>query len=162
MMRAFPRFRAFWRGLCWPGRLAFVAALVAAVIYGGGKGSITISDPYIQDDGSYLTNDVVHVSIAKRTALLPDDTEILVYFRDKDSTNAVDWVRLTPHLVFAAHPYDYQLPGAATNYSVMVAANYTPAPVVHTNGVWSITGFVIPDSSGKIGFKGTKTELKEE
>lgn len=161
MRRSFDKFRAFWGGLGWPGRLAFAAALCAAVIYGGGKGSIYISDPYIQDDGSYLTNDVAHVSIAKRTALLPDDTEILVYFRAADSTNAVDWARLTPHLAFADHPYDYQLPGPATNYSVMVAANYSPAPTVHTNGVWSITGFVIPASSGKIGFKGTKTELKE-
>lgn len=142
--------------------LLMLFALCAAVIYGGSKGGyVTVSDPYIQDNGSYLTNDVAHVAIAKRTPLLPDDTEILVYCRDRDSTNAVDWVRLTPHLVFADHPFDYQLPGPATNYNVMVAANYSPAPTVHTNGVWSITGFVIPASSGKIGFKGTKTELRE-
>lgn len=139
-----------------------LCGLCAAVIYGGGKGgSITVSDPYIQDDGSYLTNNVAHVAIAKRTQLLPDDTEILVYYRDKDSTNAVDWVRLTPHLAFADHPYDYQLPGAATNYSVMVAANYSPAPIVHTNGVWSIPGFIIPASGGKMGFKQTTTDLQE-
>lgn len=157
-MCAFRRFRAFWRGLCWPGRIAFATALVAAVIYGGGKGRIVVDDPYVQDAGSYLTNDVAHVAIAKRTPLLPDDAEILVYFRDKDSTNAVDWVRLEPHLAFADHPFDYPLPGPATNYSVMVAANYVPAPTVHTNGVWSIAGFVIPASGGKMGFKSARTE----
>lgn len=158
MIRAFPRFRAFWRGLCWPGRIAFAAALVAAVIYGGGKGRIVVDDPFIQDAGSYLTNDVAHVAIAKRTPILPDDTEILVYCRDADSTNAMDWVRLEPHLAFADHPFDYRLPGPATNYSVMVAANYIPAPTVHTNGVWSIAGFVIPASGGKMAFKSARAE----
>ena len=93
--------------------------------------------------GSYLTNDIVHVAIAKRTPLLPDDTEILVYARQVDLTNATDWVRLSPHLTFAGHPYDYALPNA-TNHDVMVAANFTPAPTVHTNGVWQMKGFIIP------------------
>ena len=132
-----------------------------AVVYGGSKapqGRVTVSDPYIADAGSYLTNDVVHVAIVKRTPMLPDTTEILVYARQLDSTNALDWARLTPHLTFADHPHDYSLPNA-TNYNVLVAAQFTPAPTVHTNGVWSITGFVIPNSGGKMGFKQTRTLL---
>ena len=133
-----------------------------AVVIGGTKpgptGRVTVSDPYIADAGSYLTNDVVHVAIAKRTPMLPDTTEILVYARQLDSTNALDWARLTPHLTFEDHPHDYSLPNA-TNYNVLVAAQFTPAPTVHTNGVWSITGFIIPNSGGKMGFKQTRVRI---
>lgn len=142
--------------------LALLAAW--AVVYGGSKapqGRVTVSDPYIADAGSYLTNDVVHVAISKKTTMLPDTTEILVYARQLDSTNVLDWARLTPHLTFADHPYDYSLPNA-TNYNVMVAAQFSPAPTVHTNGVWSITGFLIPNSGGKMGFKQTQTRLVED
>ena len=133
--------------------LAMLALAVACTIFAR-KGSVTVSDPYIQNDGSYLTNDVAHVAIAKRTPLLPDDTEILVYARQVDLTNATDWVRLSPHLTFAGHPYDYALPNA-TNHDVMVAANFTPAPTVHTNGVWQMKGFIIP-GTGKSAFPNTR------
>ena len=133
------------------------AALVAATIYGGSKGGrVVVDDPYIEDAGSYLTNSVVYVAIAKRTPLLPDDAEILVYARELASTNAADWARLTPHLTFRDHPHFYELPGPATNYNVLVAASYIPAPTVHTNGVWSIPGFLIPGGRGKAAFKGTR------
>ena len=138
--------------------LAMLALAVACTIFAR-KGSVTVSDPYIQNDGSYLTNDVAHVAIAKRTPLLPNDTEILVYARQVDSTNVTDWVRLSPHLTFADHPYDYSLPNA-TNYDVMVAADFTPAPTVHTNGVWQMKGFTIP-GTGKSAFPNTKTFIKE-
>ena len=133
--------------------LAMLALAVACTIFAR-KGSVTVSDPYIQNAGSYLTNDVAHVAIAKRTPLLPNDTEILVYARQVDLTNATDWVRLSPHLTFADHPYDYSLPNA-TNYDVMVAADFTPAPTVHTNGVWQMKGFTIP-GTGKSAFPNTR------
>ena len=129
-------------------------ALAAACTIFARKGSVTVSDPYIQNDGSYLTNDVAHVAIAKRTPLLPNDTEILVYARQVDLTEPTDWVRLSPHLTFADHPYDYALPNA-TNYDVMVAASFTPAPTVHTNGVWQMKGFTIP-GTGKSAFPNTR------
>ena len=155
-----PRIRETPRGF-----RATLALLTSwAVLYGGSKGPVgrvTVDDPYIRDAGSYLTNDVVHVSIAKKTALLPDTTEILVYARELAATNASDWVRLTPHLTYADHPYDYALPNA-TNHNVLVAAQFTPGPTVHTNGVWSITGFIIPGSGGKMGFKQTRTILLED
>ena len=130
------------------------------------KGRVTVADPYIQDAGSFLTNDVAHVSITKRTQMLPDDTEILVYARQVDLTNATDWVRLEPHLTLAQHllvegvySWEYALPNA-TNHDVMVAANFTPAPTVHTNGVWQIKGFLIP-GTGKAAFPNTRTIRKE-
>lgn len=138
--------------------LAMLALAVACTMFGR-KGTVTVSDPYIVNAGSYLTNDVAHVALAKRTQLLPDDTEILVYARQVDLTNATDWVRLTPHLTFADHPYDYALVNA-TNYDVMVAANFTPAPTVHTNGVWQMKGFTIP-GTGKSAFPNTKVIKKE-
>jgi len=139
--------------------LAMLALAAACTIFAR-KGSVTVSDPYIVNAGSYLTNDVAHVEIAKRTPLLPDSTEILVYARPTDSTNATDWVRLEPHLTFADHPYDYSLANA-TNYDVMVAANFTPEPIIHTNGVWQARGFMIP-GTGKAAFPNTKVIKKED
>ena len=141
------------------GALAASIALAVACTLFARKGSVTVSDPYITNDGSYLTNDVAHVAIAKRTLLLPDDTEILVYARQVDLTNATDWVRLDPHLTFADHPHDYALP-LATNHDVIVAANFAPAPTVHTNGVWQMKGFTIP-GTGKAAFPNTRTIQKE-
>lgn len=138
--------------------LGVLALAVACTIFAR-KGSVTVSDPYVLNAGSYLTNDVVHIAIAKRTPLLPDTTEILVYARQVDQTNATDWVRLEPHLTFADHPYDYALSNA-TNYDVMVAANFTPEPTVHTNGVWQAKGFMIP-GTGKAAFPNTKVIKKE-
>lgn len=149
-------------------RAAFALLTSWAILYGGSKpgpsGHVSIDDPYIRDVGSWLSpsNNVAHVAIAKRSPLLPDDTAILVYAREMALSNATDWVRITPHLTYADHPYDYQLPGIATNYNVMVAADFTPAPTVHTNGVWSINGFIIPGSGGKMGFKQTTTILIQE
>ena len=154
--------RSAKRRLRGPAACAFGVLGVAAILYGGGKGGrVTVSDPYIQDAGSYLTNDIVHVAISKRSQMLPDDTEILVYARQLDMTNATDWVRLEPHLTLAQHLfvegvyfYDYALANA-TNYDVMVAANFVPTPTVHTNGVWQIKGFVIP-GTGKSAFPNTR------
>ena len=136
-----------------------LAVLAVACTVLARKGTVTVDDPYIQNASSYLTNDIVHVAIAKRTPLLPDDTEILVYARQVDSTNVTDWVRLSPHLAFADHPYDYALPNA-TNHDVLVAASFTPAPTVHTNGVWQMKGFIIP-GTGKSAFPNTRTIRKE-
>lgn len=148
-------------------RCALAALTVWAVAYGGSKGPsgrVTVDDPYIRDDGSWLSpsNNVAHVAIAKKSLLLPDNTAILVYARELALSNATDWVRITPHLTYADHPHDYQLPGIATNYNLFVAADFTPAPTVHTNGVWAINGFIIPGSGGKMSFKSTLTILIQE
>lgn len=141
------------------GASAMFLLLAVSCLLFARKGQVTVNDPYIVNAGSYLTNDVAHVSIAKRTPLLPDSTEILVYARQVDLTNATDWVRLEPHLTFADHPYDYALVNA-TNYDVMVAANFTPEPTVHTNGVWQIKGFTIPGTN-RSAFPNTKVKVKE-
>ena len=91
-------------------RVALSVLSVWAVAFGGSKGGrVVVDDPYIKDDGSWLStsNNVAHVAIAKKSILMPNDTEILVYAREVAQTNAADWVRLTPHLTFADHPHDY-------------------------------------------------------
>lgn len=146
-------------------RVAMAVLSVWAVAFGGSKGGrVVVNDPYIRDDGSWLStsNNVAHVAIAKKSSLMPNDTEILVYAREVAQTNAADWVRLTPHLTFADHPHDYLLAGIATNYDVMVAAQFSPGPSVHTNGVWSINGFLIPNGNGRMGFKQTITIIMED
>lgn len=133
-------------------RVVFLLAAAACVMLAGGKGgSVAVHDDYIADAGSYLTNDVAHVALSKKTPNLPDSTEILVYARELSSTNAADWFRLAPHLTFADHPYDYSLPNA-TNYSVLVSSSFVPEPTVHTNGVWALRGFEIPGHPGKYAF----------
>lgn len=140
--------------------LVFGVLATVAAFYGGSKGIIKVDDPYIVDDGSYLTNDFVHVSIKKRTSMLPDSTVILVYYRHEDSTNVEDWVEFTPRLTFADFPYDYPL-NNATNYDVLVGASYVPEPTVHTNGVWITRGFLIPDGTGKSAFVNTRIHVIE-
>ena len=96
------------------------------------------------------------MALEKKSNLLPDSTEILVYARELSSTNSADWFRLEPYLTFADHPYDYALENA-TNYSVIVAANYASPPSVHTNGVLLIKGFLIPGTS-KMAFPNSRTK----
>lgn len=153
-----------WRR--WKGAKDRAAAAVMVLVAGGAaywcgatKGTVSVTDPYIMDAGSYLTNDVAHIAIAKRTPLLPDTTEILVYAREVSSTNAADWTRLAPHLTYAEHPYDYALANA-TNHNVIVAADFTPEPTVHTNGVWQMKGFEIP-GTGRAAFPNTKIRRVE-
>lgn len=134
---------------------------IMGVIYGGSKATVSINDPYITDNGSYVTNDYVHIAIAKRTAILPDSTEILVYYRPIASTNATDWMELSPRLTFTDFPYDYPLE-SATNYNFMVGASYTPEPTVHTNGVWQIKGFLMPGYGGRASFVNTRVRIIEE
>lgn len=153
--------RAVRRNLPQGTTVGIVTAAIIGVIYGGSKGRVTVDDPYITDNGSYVTNDFIHVAIAKRTAILPDTTEILVYYRPVDSTNAEDWVEFTPRLTFADFPHNFLLANA-TNYNALVGASYTPEPTVHTNGVWQIKGFLIPGAGGKSSFVNTRIRLFEE
>lgn len=144
-------------------RAAFAVAVVLAALYGGSKGRITVDDPYIVNAGSRYTNDAVRVAVAARFPYVPADTPVLVYARPEGSTNALDWVRLTPYLTLAEHPYEYALANA-TNYDIMVAADFTPAPTVHTNGVWQMRGFIVPGTEspaafGKAQFPNTRWRL---
>ena len=153
------------------GKAAKVIALFAvglATMYGGSKsitGRVNVNDPYITDSGSYITNDFIHVSVAKRYAYLPDTMSILVFVREVASTNVEDWTELLPRHTYADCPFDIPLSNA-TNYNALVAADYVPEPTVHTNGVWQIKGFVIPNTAatntpGAFAFPNTRTRLED-
>jgi hypothetical protein len=135
-----------------------------AVMYGGSKGIISVDDPYIVNTGSYATNDILHVDIARRFDFIPMDMEILIWSRQDGLTNASDWVQLVRveegPFRLNEFPLDIPFPNA-TNYNFMVAANYVPPPTVHTNGVWSIKGFYIPGTK-RAGFTNTRIIKKEE
>lgn len=148
--------RDLWRRLDTLGKVVAVIMAVGMTFYAGGKhaGRIIVEDNYIRDNGSYLTNDVCHIDIAKKISVLPDDTSILVYARELSSTNAADWFRLEPYLTYQNYPYDHALPNA-TNYSVMVAADFKNPPSVHTNGVLIFKGFIIPGTN-KAAFPNTR------
>lgn len=149
-----------------------VVATIGAVMYGGSKGvgRVVVDDPYIRDAGSYTTNNLVHVAVVKRFDFIPDDMEIWIYSRELAQTNAADWVKLARaeegEYLLREFPLDIPFPDA-TNFNFLVAANYVPAPTVHTNGVWSIKGFVIPaggnpPSPATYAFPNTKTVRRGE
>lgn len=161
-----------WRRKRKAAALALLAC--AAVIVGGTKapvGTVSVGDdPYIVNAGSFVTNDFVHIAIAPRFEFVGSDTEIWIYSRELAQTNAEDWVKLVRaeqgEYTLGEFPMDIPFP-FATNYNFLVAAKYIPAPTVHTNGVWSIKGFVIPASGNPpsqrtYAFPNTKAILKED
>lgn len=136
-------------------------AVVCAIMYGGSKSIVTVNDPYIRDNGSYTTNDLVHIDVIKRFDFIPDDMEILIYSRELSQTNADDWVKLVRIELGEFRMYEFPLDipfPAATGYNFMVAANYIPQPTVHTNGVLSIKGFIVPNTNLS-AFPNTRSEL---
>lgn len=146
-------------------RVMTLVALVAIIVGGTKVGRVTVNDPYITDAGSYVTNDVVHVGVAARFPFIPSDMEVLIWSRTLQQTNAEDWVQLVraeegPFRLYE-FPLDIPFPNA-TNYNFMVAANYVPTPTVHTNGVWSIKGFLIPGEPSKSAFPNTRIIRKED
>ena len=146
-------------------RLIALCMVGLAVMYGGSKGIISVNDPYITDAGSYATNDTLHVAVAARYDFVPADMEILIWSRQDGRTNATDWVQLVrveegPYRL-NEFPLDIPFPNA-TNYNFIVAANYVPPPVVHTNGVWQIKGITIPGDASKAAFPNTQIKGVEQ
>lgn len=159
ILMGFKGLKKWWKSLGRWERIFILCAVGVFTKYGGSKhisGKVSVMDDYIADGGSYITNNVVHVALKKKSNLLPDATEILVYARELSSTNSADWFRLLPFLTFGDHPHDYELENA-TNYNVIVAANYASPPSVHTNGVLIIKGFLIPGTS-KMAFPNSKVK----
>lgn len=136
--------RVFGRASARTAHLAlFALAGVAATIYGGGKGRVgTVSFPrtdpqtaWLSDDGSYVTNDVVHVAF--RRVVVPGNAPLfidrrLVSERGDDSA----WIGHV-ETTFDAFPVPQDIRfEAATNWDWIVYTTWTPGPSVQTNGVW--------------------------
>ena len=118
---------------------ALLAVAVACTVCAR-KGNITYpaTDPttaYLRDDGSFVTNDLVHVSFTR--IIVPDTATLCIDRRRVDSEG--DDSAWTSHIetTFA----DFQVPQdiqfeSATNWDWVVYTTWTPGPSVQTNGVW--------------------------
>lgn len=127
-------------------RHAVLLAALIATLYGGAKhvvGKITYprTDPeiwYLMDNGSYVTNDAVHVAF-NRNLIVPASAWFYLYGLEISYTNESDWAEYS----FCAYsntftqisqPFDFDYP-AATNFNWIAFTDWTPPPVTHTNGV---------------------------
>ena len=117
------------------------AAIVGAVIYGGSKGTRSVSFPrtdievaYLVDAGSYVTNDLVHVAF--NSYLIPPDAPIVLSYWPDGSTNEDEVVTaLAAPLADFPNPLDFAFENAISNRWYCYTT-WTPGPAVHTNGVW--------------------------
>ena len=121
-------------------RAAFLAVFACAFIfYGATKGTISFpytdfEKRYLVDNGSYVTNDFIHVNFTR--LLAPSSADLHIDFRQWQSTNDDEWVSLVD-TTFADFqlPQDIQFPNA-TNFNFAVYTTWTPGAAVQTNGVW--------------------------
>lgn len=134
----------------------FAVSLVAMAIK---PPSPTFSfDTYLQNDGSYATNDLVHISFVQVAQGIDlTSSPVLVFAREISAENAGEWMELTPRRMFTEFPADYVL-ADATNYNYAVYVDYVPPPTVHTNGVWQMRGIELPDGS----FAFPNTSIRKE
>lgn len=121
-------------------RLVLAAPLlVALVIHGSTKrGQVIFPQTeagrgYINDAGSFVTNDYVHVDFVTR--IVPSSANLLVDYREVASTNAEDFASLVS-TTFAEFTVPQDIPfGNATNFNFYIYTDWTPGPSVQTNGV---------------------------
>jgi len=122
----------------------FVAPFVIAFAYMGmtKNGSVTfpytdIEVRYLINNGSYVTNNLVHVAFTK-SVLVPDSADFQGWYRAAGSTNDADWVRFvnTTFALFTS-PQDIPFQGAETN-DFQFFTTWSPPPTAHTNGVATI------------------------
>ena len=142
--------RAAWRNC--EGRrgvfaaLAILAAICSIVAQKPSPDTPTITvDALLRDVGCYATNNVFHAAVTNAPSYAGvdfSDCDLMVYARERASSDAASWFELTPRKKFSQQPADYAIENA-TNYNYMVYLNYVPPSPVHTNGVFELYGFVI-------------------
>lgn len=89
---------------------------------------------YLIDNGSYVSNNLVHISFVTR--LLPDSAMIFLDYIPKGAEPNAENYSTFKAMTSAEWPrdIDFEFEGASSNKWVMYTT-YTPGPVVHTNGV---------------------------
>jgi len=142
---AWPLLREAWERLGgWSEKTAVVLSCSLACLFGGSK-SGTISYPrtdpdvwYLQDNGSAVSNDFVRIGFT-RNIIVPDTASFFIDGLELKYTNQSDWATHS----FNAYsntfdrmsvPFDLQF-ATATNFNWIAYTDWTPQPVVHTNGV---------------------------
>ena len=146
--------RAAWRNC--EGRrgvfaaLAILAAICSIVAQKPSPDTPTITvDALLRDVGCYATNNVFHAAVTNAPSYAGvdfSDCDLMVYARERASSDAASWFELTPRKKFSQQPADYAIENA-TNYNYMVYLNYVPPSPVHTNGVFELYGFVIENEA---------------
>lgn len=125
-------------------RIVFCIFAALAVLWAGGKAKVVFPrvDPevwYLMDGGSAVTNDVVSVRFV-RNPILPVSANIFMDGMDVAYTNDEDWATHSfPAYsnridALASDGFDFPYPNA-TNYNWSVYTDWTPSPIIHTNGV---------------------------
>lgn len=140
--------KARYRALDGVSKFFIVSIISFACLYGGSK--VTM-DQGLSNNGSYTTNDTVHIAWTKGPSL-PTTATVYIDYRPNGNTNvwgetySTNWVNLAETPVMNLQ-WDGTVPGA-TNYDYFVWAYYAVQPTVHTNGVWVGYG-----GQSKDGFK---------
>lgn len=135
-------------------RCVFLVSVALMTLYGGSKGTGRIvyptTDPevrYLLDNGSYVTNDAVRVAFT-RNVLVPSTAN---FYLDRCEIKYTNEAEIVAHIVNAYSntfdrmtvPFDFAF-AAATNHNWYAYTDWTPSPIVHTNGVaivnWLIGG----------------------
>lgn len=146
--------RAAWRNC--EGRrgvfaaLAILAAVCSIVAQKPSPDTPTITvDALLRDVGCYATNNVFHAAVTNAPSYAGvdfSDCDLMVYARERASSDAASWFELTPRKKFSQQPADYAIENA-TNFNYMVYLNYVPPSPVHTNGVFELYGFMIENEA---------------
>ena len=121
---------------------AIATFLSVAIIYGSTKNRpITYlrTDPtqaFLYDNGSYVSNDVVHISFNYMIA--PSTADFKLWYWPDGSTNENEMVlAYTNTLGGVPQPYDFYFQGAISN-RWYAATTWTPGPSVNTNGILQV------------------------
>lgn len=98
--------------------------------------AVDVEQTYIYDAGSYLTNDLVHISYYYLVA--PGSADLNVVRRPVGNSDPAAWELVyTNTLGGVTLPLELTYAGAETN-NWAVYTTWTPGPAVHTNGVWQV------------------------
>ena len=125
-------------------RIVFCIFAALAVLWAGGKAKVIFPrvDPeawYLMDGGSAVSNDVVSVRFV-RNPILPASANIFMDGMDVAYTNDEDWATHSfpaySNRIDALEINGFDFPFQnATNYNWSVYTDWTPSPIIHTNGV---------------------------
>ena len=92
-----------------------------------------VEQRYIYDNGSYVSNDVVHIAFYYQIA--PSTADFQLYAWPLASTNEEEIVLVVNSTLGAVpQPYVFEYQGASSNRWIGITT-WTPGPTVHTNGV---------------------------
>ena len=121
---------------------AMAIFLAVAILFGSTKHRLITylrTDPtqaFLYDNGSYVSNDVVH--IAFNYMIAPSTADFKLWYWPDGSTNENEMVlAYTNTLGGVPQPYDVYFQGAISN-RWYAATTWTPGPSVNTNGILQV------------------------